>query len=65
MLRTNQSFLAYAEDLYDRQERKEDIVIKKYAKGQRLLSQNETATKVMFIKDGIAKCFFTDRKSVV
>lgn len=60
MLRTNQPFLVYVKNLYDQQERKEDIVVKQYAKGQRLLCQNETATKVMLIKDGISKCFFTE-----
>lgn len=60
MLRTNQSFLAYANDLYNKQDRKEDIIIKKYAKGQRLLRQGEAAAKVMLIKDGITKCFFTE-----
>lgn len=60
MLRTNQSFLVYAEELYAQQERKEDIIVKKYAKGQRLLVQNEPAAKVMVIKGGIAKCFFSE-----
>ena len=60
MLRTNQSFLAYARALYEHQERKEDIIVKHYAKGQRLLSQNEKATKVMLITEGITKCFFTE-----
>lgn len=60
MLRTNQSFLAYVKERYDQQERKEDIIIKKYAKGQRLLCQNETANKVMLIQEGITKCYFTE-----
>lgn len=60
MLRTNLSFLAYAEELYGRQDRKEDILIKQYNKGQRLFSQNDAAVKVMFIKEGIVKCFFTE-----
>ena len=49
MLRTNPPFLTYADYLYEQQERKEDIVIKQYAKGQKLLCQNESATKVMII----------------
>ncbi|WP_353096477.1 Crp/Fnr family transcriptional regulator [Empedobacter brevis] len=60
MLRTNQSFLAYAEMLYEQQERKEAIVIKQYAKGQRLLNQDEAASKVMLVREGITKCFFTE-----
>ncbi len=60
MLRTNQAFLAYVKERYDQQERKEDIIIKKYAKGQRLLCQNETANKVMLIQEGITKCYFTE-----
>jgi CRP-like cAMP-binding protein len=60
MLRTNPPFLAYADYLYEQQERKEDIVIKQYAKGQKLLCQNESATKVMIIKEGITKCFFIE-----
>lgn len=60
MLRTNTIFLDYIKELYDKQELKEDIVIKHYAQHQRLLIQNETATKVMLIKEGITKCFFTE-----
>lgn len=60
MLRTNPPFLTYAEELYNRQQRKEDIIIKQYNKGQRLFLQKEEAVKVMFIKEGIVKCFFTE-----
>src|SRR5690606_18449155 len=60
MLRTNQLFLAYLQGLYEQQERQEDIIVKQFAKGQRLLFQNEKATKVMLIKTGITKCFFTE-----
>lgn len=60
MLRTNQSFLIYAETLYDQQERKEDIIIRQYAQGDRLLCQDEAATKVMLIKSGITKCYFSE-----
>lgn len=68
MLRTNQSFLAYIRKLYEQQERKENIIVKQYAKGQKLFSQNETATKIMVIREGITKCFFTehnDREYIV
>lgn len=60
MLRTNQSFLAYAEELYGQQDRKENIIIKQYVKGQRLFLQKDEAMKVMFIKQGIVKCFFSE-----
>lgn len=60
MLRTNQSFLAYTEDLYNQQNRKENIIIKRYQRGDRLLSQHEAAAKVMLIKEGITKCFFSE-----
>ncbi|MGK6353190.1 Crp/Fnr family transcriptional regulator [Parapedobacter sp. DT-150] len=60
MLRTNQSFLAYVQELYEQQERKENIIVKQYAKGQKLFFQKEKATKVMLIKEGITKCFFTE-----
>ncbi|WP_316815429.1 Crp/Fnr family transcriptional regulator [Pedobacter nyackensis] len=60
MLRTNQSFLSYLEQLYNAQQRKEDIIVKSFPKGKRLLVQNENASKIMLIKDGITKCFFTE-----
>ena len=60
MLRTNQLFLDYTRKLYEQQERKEDIVVKHYSKGQRLFSQNENPAKIMMIQTGITKCFFTE-----
>lgn len=61
MLRTNQSFLKYIEVKYQQQQRKEDIVIRQYTKGQMLLQQDATATKIMLIKEGITKCFLTEK----
>ncbi|WP_300599858.1 Crp/Fnr family transcriptional regulator [Niabella sp.] len=60
MLRTNQSFLAYLQQLYDRQQRKEHIIQKTFAKGKKLMVQHGQASKVMLIKEGIVKCFFTE-----
>lgn len=60
MLRTNQTFLGYVKELYDNQQRRENILEKQYSKGQKLFFQNERATKVMFIKEGVVKCFFTE-----
>ncbi|WP_407481162.1 Crp/Fnr family transcriptional regulator [Elizabethkingia meningoseptica] len=57
MLRTNQSFLAYAEQLYAAQKRKEDIVVKTFSAGQKLLEQGSSVPRVMLIKEGITKCF--------
>lgn len=60
MLKTNETFLSYLSALYESQNRKENIILKKYAKGELLLSQNKIATKVMLIVDGITKCYFTE-----
>lgn len=60
MLRTNESFLSYLEQLYDTQKRKEDIVIRSFLKGERLLTQDEKPSKIMLIKEGITKCYFTE-----
>ncbi|PIF45632.1 CRP-like cAMP-binding protein [Chryseobacterium sp. 52] len=60
MLRTNQLFLNYLENLYEKQERKEDILIKPFSKGQRIFTQNEKPSKVLLIKEGITKCFFVE-----
>lgn len=60
MLRTNQSFLTYIQQLYEAQQRKEDIIQKTFARGKKLLTQHEKAFRVMLIKEGIAKCFFTE-----
>lgn len=62
MVRTNNSFLTYVQELYEKQNRKEDIVMKQYVKGQKLFFQDEKATKVMLINQGITKCFFFGRK---
>lgn len=60
MLRTNESFLHYIEQLYQLQPRKEDIIERSFTKGKKLLVQNEKPSKVMLIKSGITKCFFTE-----
>lgn len=60
MLRTNHVFLTYVQRLYEQQERKENIIVKRYTKGRRLLSQGEYAPKIMLIKEGITKCFFAE-----
>lgn len=60
MLRTNQLFLDYTMELYEQQFRKEDIVIRHYNKGQMLFSQNEVPSKILILKEGITKCYYTE-----
>lgn len=60
MVRTNQSFLNYIAHLYDSQQRNDDIIVKSYFKGNKLLEQHENATKVILIKEGITKCYLTE-----
>ncbi|WP_294298377.1 Crp/Fnr family transcriptional regulator [uncultured Chryseobacterium sp.] len=60
MLRTNQPFLDYLEQLYSRQDHKGNIVLKPFEKGDKILTQNEISTKIMLIKSGITKCYFVE-----
>lgn len=60
MLRTNQLFLDYIENIYHKQERKENILLKKFSKGEKIMTQNEKPSKVMLIKEGITKCYFVE-----
>ncbi|WP_294200274.1 Crp/Fnr family transcriptional regulator [uncultured Chryseobacterium sp.] len=60
MLRTNQTFLDYLEQLYIRQDHKGNIVLKSFEKGDKILTQNEISTKIMLIKTGITKCYFVE-----
>ncbi|AZA76329.1 Crp/Fnr family transcriptional regulator [Chryseobacterium sp. G0186] len=59
MLRTNQSFLSYLEELYHKQN-EENIVLQSFSKGETLLIQDQSITKVMLIKEGITKCYFAE-----
>ncbi|UFH32844.1 Crp/Fnr family transcriptional regulator [Chryseobacterium sp. C-71] len=61
MLRTNQSFLAYVSDLYEKQNRKEDIIVRSFEAGELLVSQNEEVNKVMLLREGIVKCSLTEK----
>ncbi len=60
MLRTNQPFLDYLEALYTHQEHKDNIILKSYNKGDKILTQGEISTKIMLVKSGITKCFFVE-----
>lgn len=59
MLRTNQSFLTYLEELYHQQNGK-NIILESFSKGQKLLIQDHSVSKVMLIKEGITKCYFEE-----
>ncbi|KAA0130110.1 Crp/Fnr family transcriptional regulator [Chryseobacterium sp. SN22] len=60
MLRTNQPFLDYLEQLYTRPDHQGNIVLKPFEKGDKILTQNEISTKIMLIKSGITKCYFVE-----
>lgn len=60
MLRTNRAFLDYIGQLYNSQQRREEILIKEFSVGQLLLQQGQKAPKVYLIKEGITKCFFDE-----
>ena len=60
MLRTNQAFLSYFEELYHQQENRKDILLKSYPKGEQILVQGQFLLKPMIIKEGITKCYFTE-----
>jgi CRP/FNR family transcriptional regulator, anaerobic regulatory protein len=60
MLRTNNAFLEYIEQLYNSQQRKEELLFKEFTEGQLLLQQGQKAAKVYLIKEGITKCFFDE-----
>ncbi|SHM28582.1 Crp/Fnr family transcriptional regulator [Chryseobacterium polytrichastri] len=59
MLRTNPLFLDYLEELYNKQENN-NIILRSFEKGDRILTQNEISTKIMLIKSGITKCYFVE-----
>jgi CRP-like cAMP-binding protein len=60
MLRTNNAFLPFIEQLYDAQHRKEDILLKEFSEEQLLLQQEEKPAKVLVLKEGIVKCYFNE-----
>ncbi|TZF93586.1 Crp/Fnr family transcriptional regulator [Chryseobacterium panacisoli] len=59
MLRTNQAFLSYFEELYQQQDR-EEVIFKSFSRDGNILVQDQLLSKVMLIKEGIAKCYFTE-----
>lgn len=60
MLRTNQPFSDYFDKLYSKKSHKENITLTSYGKGDKILIQNETSTKIMLIRTGITKCYFVE-----
>lgn len=60
MIRTNAPFLDYLDELYNKQENNEDIILKSFEKEKRILTQNEVSAEIMLIKSGITKCFFVE-----
>lgn len=61
MLRTNQSFLDYVSNLYEKQNRKEDIIVRSFEEGELLVSQDEEVNKVILLREGIVKCSLTEK----
>ncbi|QNK64597.1 Crp/Fnr family transcriptional regulator [Pedobacter sp. PAMC26386] len=60
MLRTNTDLLAFIEQLYAKQVRKEDIILRSFSEGGRVLEQGTKIDKVFVIKEGITKCYLTE-----
>lgn len=60
MLRTNQAFLDYFEELYRHQKEEDNIVLKSFSRDEKILIQDRPLSRLMLIKEGIAKCYFTE-----
>lgn len=60
MLRTNSEFLVYIEALYQDQAQNGVIKLHEVPVGHKVLAQGEFSRQVYVIKDGIAKCFFSE-----
>ncbi|KAB1232204.1 Crp/Fnr family transcriptional regulator [Chryseobacterium viscerum] len=60
MLRTNQAFSSYFEELYHNKKVGEEIIVKSFSQDENILIQDQSLSKVMLIKEGIAKCYFTE-----
>jgi CRP-like cAMP-binding protein len=63
MLRTNQAFLIYFEELYTKQKGREEVVLKSFTRDENILIQDQLPSKVMLIKEGIAKCYLTEENA--
>lgn len=60
MLRTNHEFLSYIEELYQNDTYKSYIKVQQLAADTQLLTQGERIHQIFIIKEGIAKCFFSE-----
>ncbi|MGV2451153.1 UNVERIFIED_CONTAM: Crp/Fnr family transcriptional regulator [Ralstonia mannitolilytica] len=60
MLRTNQTFLNYLDELHKKQNRSDDIIVKSFSAGDKILIQDHQLSHVMMIKEGIVKCFLAE-----
>lgn len=61
MLRTNIHLLSLIEKLYTAQQRKEDIILRTFSAGERLLEQDCRSEKVFIIREGLVKCYHTEK----
>ncbi len=60
MLRTNQTFLNYLDELHKKQNRSDDFIVKSFSAGDQILVQDHQLSHVMMIKEGIVKCFLAE-----
>jgi CRP/FNR family transcriptional regulator, anaerobic regulatory protein len=60
MLRTNPSFLAFVDELYQTQQYKEHLEMIHGPNGIVLLGQGQKAAKVFVLKEGIVKCVLSE-----
>ncbi|WFB68119.1 Crp/Fnr family transcriptional regulator [Chryseobacterium sp. WX] len=60
MLRTNQTFLNYLDELHKKQNTSDDILVKSFSAGDQILVQDHQLSHVMMIKEGIVKCFLAE-----
>jgi CRP-like cAMP-binding protein len=60
MLRTNREFLDYIEQLYINETKSGFINLQGVRTGDKILTQGEFSKYVYVIKEGIAKCFFSE-----
>ncbi|WP_231464632.1 MULTISPECIES: Crp/Fnr family transcriptional regulator [unclassified Pedobacter] len=60
MLRTNPTFLSFAESLLNTAETQKNIMLKDFPAGYKLIVQGDKINNIYIIKDGITKCFITE-----
>lgn len=60
MIRTNYQLLSYIEHYYQSGAGKEDVHLKTFQPGERIIQQGTTLYHVFVIRDGITKCYITE-----